>query len=81
MAATDPEKGRKMLERNFERFEKNGAKEIMDYDLGGCRGPVKNGFEEGRWTSWSCEDMKRILDSKGLSYKDGSETEYIAVAL
>lgn len=54
---------------------------LKDGDLGGCVGDWKNGYEEGRWTSWSCEDMKRILIEAELPYKDGEEIEYIAVSL
>ena len=54
---------------NFNRFARDGYKQIMDGDFGGCIGT--------RWTSWSCEDMKRILDKAGLPYKDGDDVEYI----
>ncbi len=69
------------LTQNFNQFQHNGYKRLMDGDLGGCVGKPENSYEEGRWTSWSCEDMKRILDEAGLPYKDGEETEYIAVSL
>ena len=75
------EKQIEKLKANFENFAHNGYKRLMDGDLGGCVGDWKNGYEEGRWTSWSCEDMKRILTEAGLPYKDGEETEYIAVSI
>ena len=75
------EKQVERLKINFDRLARNGYKQLMDGDLGGCHGPIENAFEQGRWTSWSCEDMKRILDEAGLPYKDGEETEYISVSL
>ena len=71
----------KRLKRGFDDLAKDGHKQIMDGDLGGCIGNPENAWEEGRWTSWTCEDMKRILDEAGLPYKDGDETEYIAISL
>ena len=75
------EKRIERLKKNFKEFSYNGYKQLMDGDLGGCVGNWENGYEEGRWTSWSCEDMKRILDEANLPYKDGKETEYIMVSL
>ncbi len=69
------------LKANFEEFSYNGYKRLLDGDLGGCVGDWKNGYEEGRWTSWSCEDMKRILDEAGLPYKDGEDTECVDVSI
>lgn len=69
------------LRRSFDDLAFKGYKRLLDGDLGGCKGDWKNGYEEGRWTSWSCNDMKKILDEAGLPYKDGEETEYIAVSL
>lgn len=62
---------------NFNRFAHGGYKRLMDGDYGGCIGKAENGYKEGRWTSWSCEDMKRILTEAGLPYKDGEDVEYI----
>lgn len=75
------EKQIKRLKASFDNLSHDGYKMLMDGDLGGCVGNWENGYEEGRWTSWSCEDMKRILSKAGLPYKDGEETEYIAVSL
>lgn len=65
------------LTRNFNRTACNGYGRLMDGDLGGCIGKPENGYEERRWTSWSCEDMKSILDEAGLQYKDAEDTDYI----
>lgn len=71
------EKQIQRLRNNFDSFAYNGYKQLMDGDLGGCNGHWENAWEERRWTSWSCEDMKRILNEAGLPYKDGKPTEYI----
>lgn len=39
----------------------------------------KNSWEEHRWTSWSCKDMKEMLDEVGLPWKDGGSVNYISV--
>ena len=62
---------------NFNRNAYGGYKRLMDGDYGGCVGKPENGYKEGRWTSWSCDDMKRILDKAGLPYKNGEDVEYI----
>lgn len=51
----------------------------MSGDLGGCNGVPENAWEEHRWTTWSIEDMKNILNEAGLSWKNGEEVEYISV--
>lgn len=73
------EKAIQLRERSFERNAHNGKRQLINGDLGGCRGPVENAWEEGRWTSWSIEDMKKMLDEAGLPWEDGEEVEYIAV--
>lgn len=76
------EKSVERLKRNFDSFSYgSGYKELHDGDLGGCIGNWENGYEERRWTSWSCKEMKRILDAAGLPYKDGKETEIISIPL
>ena len=45
--------------------------------LGGCNGSPIRAWEEGRWTNWSVDDMKRILDEAGLPWKDGPEIEHL----
>lgn len=75
------EKQIERLKRNFESFAYNGYKRLCDGDLGGCVGNYENAYEERRWTSWSCEDMKRFLNEANLPYKEGKETEIIEVSL
>lgn len=76
------EKQIERLKRNFDDFSYGtGYKKLYDGDLGGCSGHWKNGYKERRWTSWSCEDMKRILDNAGLPYKDGKQAEVIEVSI
>lgn len=65
------------LKYNFETFSYNGYKQIMNGDLGGCKGEPENAWEERRWTSWSVEDIKKILDEASLPWKEGEEQEYI----
>lgn len=73
------EKNIERHKRNFEEFSYDGYKQIMNGDLGGCKGSPENAWEERRWTSWSVEDVKRILDEASLPWKDGEEVEYIAL--
>ena len=75
------EKRIERLKKNFKEFSYNGYKQLCDGDLGGCIGNYENAFEERRWTSWSCEDMKRFLNEANLPYKEGKETEVIEVSL
>ena len=65
------------VKRAFYKHSYNGFYQLYDNDLGGCIGEPFRAFEEGRWTSWSCEDMKQILDNAGLPYKDGEQEEII----
>ena len=67
------------LKQNFTQFQHGGFYQVMDGDFGGCNGKPENAWEERRWTSWTCEDMKRLLDGAGLLYKDGETAEYINV--
>ena len=73
------EKQMQRLTRNFEQFSYGGYKQLMSGDLGGCNGVPENAWEEHRWTTWSIEDMKNILNEAGLSWKNGEEVEYISV--
>lgn len=45
----------------IKRLSPNGA-ELYDKCLGGA--------ENGKWTSWTCADMKRILDKAGFTYSE-----------
>jgi len=67
------------LTENFNRHSYKGRKQIMNDDLGGCIGKPEKAWEEGRWTSWSVENVKKILDEVGLPWEEGVETEYIEV--
>lgn len=73
------EKQKTRMKTLFQNHSYDGKKELKDGDLGGCKGKPELAWEEGRWTSWSCNDMKQILSSAGLPYEDGSEVEYIAL--
>lgn len=73
------EKHNERLIRNFKRFSNEGKYKLKDRDLGGCIGKPENAWEEGRWTSWSCEDMIQILNEACLPYEQGEDSEYIAV--
>ena len=68
------------MKRNFDRLsDYNGMKQLMDNDFGGAVGNPEKTREEYRWTSWSCEDMKKMLDEAGLPWEQGEEVEYISV--
>lgn len=67
------DKYREKLERNFDQFAYKGYKVYYDGDLGGA--------ENGRWTSWSCDKVKKMLDEQGLAYIDGGEQESIEISL
>lgn len=68
------------LKRNFAFFAfHDGMKQICDYDFGGAVGEPEKSWEEHRWTRWSCDDMKKILEEAGLSWKDGEDIEHISV--
>lgn len=74
------EYSKEKLRRNFNQFaDSDGFKQLKDYDLGGAVGEPKNSWKEHRWTSWSCNDMKEMLDEVGLPWKDGGSVNYISV--
>lgn len=54
---------------------------LCNGDLGGCIGDPLHAWEEGRWTSWSIDEMKQMLDEVDLPYKDGKEIERIEVSM
>ena len=73
------EKGIERLKKVMQReYNKNGY-QILEYGFGGAIGDPKNSYEEGRWTYWTIEQMKEMLDSQNLPYKDGEEIEVINV--
>ena len=79
--------GKHHTEKHWERFKRafdqfafyDGMKQICDYDFGGASGKPERSYEEGRWTRWSCEDMKKFLDEAGLPWKQGESEERISV--
>lgn len=73
----------KYIEKLTNMFKSHYPKGIllMSGDLGGAVGDPKNSYEEHRWTSWSIEDLKQMLDEKKLSYVDGETVEYFNISL
>ena len=68
------------IERLTFQAERDNNKFILTSgDLGGAIGDPKNSYEEGRWTSWSVDEMKEMLDKAGLPYKDGDPVEEISI--
>lgn len=61
-------------------INKNGH-ELMDGSFGGAIGKPENSYEEHRWTYWGVDEMKRMLDEKGLPYEEGEEVDVINVYL
>lgn len=54
------------------RRKVNGKAQIMDDSFGGG-----DGTYTGKWTSWSLEDMKGMLDKEGYEYEIGEPVKYI----
>lgn len=74
------EKTVEKLKRNFYNFaDKNGMKTILSGDFGGCIGNPINGWEERRWTSWTLDEMKKMLDEKGLKWEESEDKEILPV--
>lgn len=46
-----------------------GCKLLSDGDFGGCNGSPVHAWEEHRWTSWTLDDMKAMLDRAGFRGK------------
>lgn len=63
------ERQKERLKKNFERYAHNGLKQLHD----GCLG----GAENGKWTSWTCEDMEAILIKAGFECFRGKPIEII----
>lgn len=72
---------RQKWEAEFTKKLENGFRRVCDGDFGGCIGPIENGWEQGRWTSWTCENMKKMLDEQGLPWVQMDNTEEIAISL
>ena len=67
------------MKRNFDNFAwHDGMKQIHDYDFGGAVGKPENSWEEHRWTQWSCEDMKKMLDEAKLPWKESERVKVIS---
>lgn len=74
------EKYKQHLEKQFERYYAEvGGHLLTDGDLGGAIGKPENSYEEHRWTSWSVDDMKAMLDKQGLKYNDNEFVDQIDV--
>ena len=70
---------KEMLTKHYEQHDrKYGGHLFMDYDLGGAIGKPQNSYEEGRWTSWSLDQMKKMLDEKGYKYIDVEDVDVIS---
>ena len=67
------------IKREFDARWKEKGKEVIDKEMGGAIGEPENSYEDGRWTTWSIEEMKGMLDEAGLPYVDGEEVECINV--
>lgn len=53
----------KRMHNNFRYFNPSGKHHLTDGDMGGA--------ENGRWVSWSIEQMEAILDEAGLPHERG----------
>lgn len=81
------ETGKPLSEKAIERMKNafddyknpDGTKNVAEGQFGGCVGSPINAWEEGRWTSWSVEDMKRILEENGFEWEDAEDQEYISL--
>ena len=75
------DKSRDRLTNNFHqhKVKSTGLYAAHDGNFGGCNGDPHNAWEEGRWTSWTVEDMAKMLDENGLPYEIGEPTEVIPV--
>lgn len=73
------EQYKEKLKIRYEQYDKKyGGHLLMDYDLGGAIGKPENSYEEGRWTSWSLDQMKKMLDEKGYKYIDVEDVDVIS---
>lgn len=64
-------------EKVWERVKKsprcrNGQYNVSNNSFGGG-----DGTYNGRWCSWSVEDIIKMLDKNGFEYRNGEEIEYI----
>ena len=56
------------LKQNFERFGFEGKYELRDGDLGGGCGSRN----PSTWTSWSVDDMSRMLEKQKIAFEIGT---------
>lgn len=78
------ERGGQLTEKRWKDMfystaDKNAASGSVKYiksgDLGGCNGSPVHAWEEHRWTYWTLDDMKAMLDEAGLPYSEGEDIE------
>ena len=70
-----------LITKNYNYYAKNGGKIVMDDDFGGAIGNPENSYEEGRWTNWKVEDMKKMLDEAKLPYEEVEGLERINIII
>lgn len=69
---------REFIEKRFIRDNPNGYL-ATNGSFGGCNGSPVRAWEERRWTSWSIETLKQMLDDVGLPWEDGPIVEEISL--
>ena len=73
------DKTKEHLKREMEKPYNQGGHQLTDGDLGGAIGNPLNSYEEGRWTSWSINEMKEMLKDQNLPYTDAEDVEEINI--
>ena len=67
------------LERTYTNIWKDGIIHVDDDDFGGCNGDPHNGWEEGRWTSWTAAECARMLTEAGIWWEEDEPHEVITI--
>lgn len=67
------------LKNNFNTHSLNGFYTLMDKCLGGCNGSPVNAYEERRWTIWSTQQMVKMLEEQGMTWKSVEDVECIEI--
>lgn len=84
------EHGRQLTEKRWKDVfysvaDKKGVSGAVKYiksgDFGGCNGSPVHAWEEHRWTYWTLDEIKAMLDKAGLPYSEGEDIEYFDVPL